>query len=61
VCSCFGVGLNTIVASIHESIRAGQLMTPEGIGAVLGAGSNCGSCIPELRKLIAETQTNEVP
>jgi assimilatory nitrate reductase catalytic subunit len=54
VCSCFGVGEDAIV----ESIRARQLTTPEGIGAALGAGSNCGSCIPELRKLIAEAQTN---
>jgi assimilatory nitrate reductase catalytic subunit len=51
VCSCFGVGRNTI----SEAIRAKGLDTPAGVTAALRAGGNCGSCIPELRRLIAET------
>jgi len=50
VCSCFGVGRNTI----GEAIRARGLDTPAQITAALRAGGNCGSCIPELRRLIVE-------
>ncbi len=52
VCSCFGVGRNTICAAI----RANDLDMPAQITAELRAGGNCGSCIPELRRLIAETR-----
>lgn len=51
ICSCFGVGRNTLV----KAIRTQGLTTPEDIGKVLNAGTNCGSCVPELRILIAET------
>ena len=50
VCSCFGVGINTLSRAIREN----GLQTPEAIGELLLAGTNCGSCIPELRHLIAE-------
>lgn len=50
VCACFGVGLNTLTAAIRER----GLTTPEAIGATLKAGTNCGSCVPELRQLIAQ-------
>ena len=49
VCSCFSVS----EASIRAAIRKDGLTTPAGIGAVLKAGTNCGSCIPELKKLLA--------
>ena len=29
------------------------------IGAKLKAGTNCGSCIPELKRLIAQTGTSD--
>jgi uroporphyrinogen-III synthase len=45
VCACFSVG----EASICSAIRAKKLTTPAEIGAVLQAGTNCGSCIPELK------------
>ena len=48
ICSCFSVGRTTIVKAILEQ----QLVTPEAIGQALRAGTNCGSCIPELRQLI---------
>lgn len=51
VCACFGVGLNTITTAIREQ----TLVTPEKIGAVLKAGTNCGSCVPELRQIIAQS------
>jgi assimilatory nitrate reductase catalytic subunit len=51
VCACFGVGRGTIC----ETIVAGARTTAE-IGAKLKAGTNCGSCIPELKRLIATTE-----
>ena len=50
VCACFGVGRTTICGTIASGAR-----TPAEIGAKLKAGTNCGSCIPELKQLIAQT------
>ena len=49
VCACFGVGRTTIC----DAIAAGASTAAE-IGARLKAGTNCGSCIPELKRLIAQ-------
>jgi len=43
------VGLNTILAAIAQD---GLVSVPQ-IGAALGAGTNCGSCRPELAALLA--------
>lgn len=51
VCACFGVGRGTIC----DTIAAGARTAAE-IGAKLKAGTNCGSCIPELKRLIATTE-----
>ena len=48
VCSCFSVTEATIRAAIAEK----GLTSPAEIGAALKAGTNCGSCIPELKKLL---------
>jgi assimilatory nitrate reductase catalytic subunit len=48
VCACFGVGANTIGAAVR-----GGCATVEAVGAQLKAGTNCGSCRPEIRRLIA--------
>ncbi|MCB1877130.1 MAG: molybdopterin-dependent oxidoreductase [Chromatiales bacterium] len=53
VCACFGVGENTI----RKAVRDRGLTTPEAVGEVLKAGTNCGSCVAELRALIAETRS----
>lgn len=50
VCACFGVGRNTICSAIASQ----GLQTPEAIGSALRAGTNCGSCVPELRKLLTQ-------
>jgi assimilatory nitrate reductase catalytic subunit len=50
VCACFGVGRTTIC----DAIAAGANSAAE-IGIKLKAGTNCGSCIPELKRLIAQT------
>ncbi|MGI3164121.1 molybdopterin-dependent oxidoreductase [Pseudooceanicola sp. 200-1SW] len=49
LCSCFGIGVNTILTAIETD----GLISVEAIGAALGAGSNCGSCRPELADLLA--------
>ncbi|WP_398470258.1 molybdopterin-dependent oxidoreductase [Tardiphaga sp.] len=51
VCACFGVGRNRI----NEAIASGCATAGE-IGAKLKAGTNCGSCIPELKRLIAASE-----
>jgi assimilatory nitrate reductase catalytic subunit len=51
VCACFGVGRNTICGAIAAGVR-----TPAAIGAALKAGTNCGSCIPEMKRLIAQAE-----
>ena len=48
VCACLGVGVNTI----RHAIAAQGLTTVEAIGKALGAGTNCGSCRPELKALL---------
>jgi assimilatory nitrate reductase catalytic subunit len=49
VCACLNVGLNTILRAISEA----GLASVDAIGAALGAGSNCGSCRPELAAILA--------
>lgn len=48
VCSCFSVGINTL----RRAIQKQNLTTTEQIGAALKAGTNCGSCIPEIKSLL---------
>lgn len=50
VCSCFNVGENTIRNAIIDQ----QLETVEAVGKCLKAGTNCGSCKPELKSLLSE-------
>jgi assimilatory nitrate reductase catalytic subunit len=50
VCSCFGVGRHTI----HAAIGKFALTTAEQIGQTLRAGTNCGSCLPELKAMLKE-------
>ncbi len=47
ICACFGVGLS----AIREAIAAGAGNIAD-IGRALRAGTNCGSCVPELRAII---------
>ena len=48
VCACFGVGLNRI----GDAIAQQKLLSVEAIGQALKAGTNCGSCTPELRRIL---------
>lgn len=55
VCACLSVGRNTILRAITEE----GLVSVEAIGAALGAGTNCGSCRPEIAQLIAAHRHRE--
>jgi assimilatory nitrate reductase catalytic subunit len=48
VCACFGVDLNRIGKAIAEQ----GLSSVAAIGRCLKAGTNCGSCIPELKRIL---------
>lgn len=48
VCACLNVGLNTILHAIVD----GGVLSVEALGTATGAGTNCGSCRPELAALI---------
>ncbi len=52
VCSCFGVGQNQIRAAV-----AAGAASVAAIGLALKAGTNCGSCKPELNKMLAGAKT----
>ncbi len=54
VCSCMGVGRNTLLAAAE---RSGASL--EALCTATGAGTNCGSCRPEIADLIARTNTRE--
>ncbi|MCE3607447.1 molybdopterin-dependent oxidoreductase [Massilia sp. P8910] len=55
VCSCFGVGRNTIC----EAIATRDLKTVPEVTACLKAGGNCGSCVPEIKVLLIQTRARE--
>ncbi len=52
VCSCFNVGVNTIV----DAIETQGLVSVDGVGKALQAGTNCGSCRPEIADLLAKVR-----
>ncbi|MDP2225999.1 MAG: molybdopterin-dependent oxidoreductase [Moraxellaceae bacterium] len=49
ICACFSVGEKTI----RQAITAQQLDSVAAIGLCLKAGTNCGSCQPELKQILA--------
>jgi len=52
VCSCFGVGQNTLLNALDAGAS-----TVSDLGFATNAGTNCGSCKPELAALIAKAKT----
>jgi assimilatory nitrate reductase catalytic subunit len=53
ICACFGVGLHTL----HNAIASRRLTSLAEIGAALRAGTNCGSCIPEINAILSHAHT----
>src|SRR6476619_3455605 len=49
-CACFGGGLT----AIRDALQTGTETGVESIGAALRAGTNCGSCLPELKRIVAD-------
>jgi len=52
VCTCFDVGLKTILAAIRDQ----RLADIAAIGAALKAGTNCGSCRPALARILTDSK-----
>jgi assimilatory nitrate reductase catalytic subunit len=50
ICACYGVRQNAIL----DHARAHQGCSVSDIGDALKAGTNCGSCQPEIRKMLAQ-------
>ena len=50
ICACFNVGK----ASICQAIQQQQLTDYQQVGKATRAGTNCGSCIPEIKSLLAQ-------
>ena len=57
VCSCFVVGRNTL----RRAIAQHGLIDTRQVGTRLRAGTNCGSCLAEIRALLAEHARKESP
>ncbi|WP_199634962.1 nitrate reductase [Serratia sp. PAMC26656] len=55
ICSCFGVGENRIIAAIQAGCHSASEL-----GERLQCGTNCGSCLPELKKLIQQHAAQRV-
>ena len=54
VCSCFLVGRT----AIERAIVANGLTTCAQVGAAIGAGTVCGSCIPEIEEVLRDIHAN---
>jgi assimilatory nitrate reductase catalytic subunit len=54
VCACYGVGERTIRRAIADGTKS-----VEALGTCLKAGTNCGSCLPELKKMLDEAAVVE--
>jgi len=48
VCACYSVGEKTI----QNAIKTQGLNSVEAVGKCLKAGTNCGSCVPEIRRMV---------
>jgi assimilatory nitrate reductase catalytic subunit len=52
ICVCLSVSQ----AAIERAIADGRAANPAEIGALTGAGTSCGSCLPELEALLREAR-----
>ncbi|MEO0484780.1 MAG: molybdopterin-dependent oxidoreductase [Pseudomonadota bacterium] len=55
LCSCFEVGVNTIARAVEDQ----GLTSVDAVGRALRAGTNCGSCRPEIGALLASLRARE--
>ena len=54
VCSCFSVGRSAIEKAIVDK----RLTSCAQVGKALRAGTNCGSCIPEIEEILRDVHAN---
>ena len=47
ICSCHEVGANSIISAIKSGVNS-----VSDLGIALRCGTECGSCIPELKQLL---------
>jgi assimilatory nitrate reductase catalytic subunit len=52
VCACFGVGLN----AIRHAAVTHRLRTVAELGDAVRAGTGCGSCVPELERILRDVR-----
>jgi assimilatory nitrate reductase catalytic subunit len=57
VCACLKVGAKQIDAAIAAHAGKAGADTVEAVGAATGAGTNCGSCRPEIARMLAAART----
>jgi assimilatory nitrate reductase catalytic subunit len=57
ICACFAVGRRAVRRAIAER----GLASLAEIGAMLGAGTNCGSCLPELQQILRSARRERAP
>ena len=55
VCACFGVG----VEAVRSAVQSGAVRSIDDIGKTLRAGSNCGSCLPELKRMLTHARVQQ--
>jgi assimilatory nitrate reductase catalytic subunit len=52
ICACFGVSED----AVRHAVTSGQARNVREIGEALRAGTSCGSCRPELKKIISQAR-----
>ncbi|WP_136439297.1 nitrate reductase [Pacificoceanicola onchidii] len=55
LCACFDVGVNTIVNAVETE----GLISVDAVGSALRAGTNCGSCRPEIATILERLRHRE--
>jgi assimilatory nitrate reductase catalytic subunit len=54
VCACFGVGAD----AVRNAVACGKARNLAELGKALRVGTNCGSCLPELKRIVHENLTH---
>ncbi|WP_168203212.1 nitrate reductase [Marinobacter fonticola] len=54
ICSCFQVGEKQIAAALQNGADS-----VDALGVALKCGTNCGSCVPELKKLVEQARIGD--
>ena len=55
ICSCFSIGFR----QIETAVANGSCLSVDAVGALLKAGTNCGSCRSEIRQIVEKFGTSD--